>query len=100
TIVARVQGDQFFDRHFRQLRRDVEIDVAREVDGDEIGRVRDGRQLDAEGLRARNDVFQRLQLGYVVTRFLRDGEALVVRGLAALAVAFHGAQHAVLAHVV
>ena len=66
----------------------------------EVGLVRDRVEVDAEGRRVGDDVFQRLQLGDVVPRLLRHAQAGVVGLLLGRLVLVDGPPDGVLAPVV
>src|SRR6267378_7338919 len=100
AIERGVERDQFVHRHLRERRRKPNIDGARRGDRHEVGLVRDRLEARAESLRIRDDVFQRLQLGYVAARLRGHLKAQVISRQALRPVSFDRARHAVFTVVV
>ncbi len=83
-----------------QLRGTGHVDVAVDVDRQEVRMVGHRRQFQAVGRRAHHDVLHRLQLGQVVARLVGHAQALVVDRQPGLLVARHRLADVALAPVV
>jgi hypothetical protein len=77
AIHGRVQGFEVFQAHIGEFGGHRHVDVAFNGDTLEEGVVLDERQLGVEGLGLGNDVFDRLQLGYVKARFVGHAQVAV-----------------------
>jgi hypothetical protein len=79
AIVRGVQRNELLDRHFSQFCCQLDVDIAGVGDRREVGAHRDAEHVEVgEDVGIAENVFQGLQLGDVVARFLRHLEAQVI----------------------